>query len=93
MIVARPAGDLSELVDAEVRITGVPEERRDSEGWVAAEELWVPSADNLEVVKARPERSPLDTTPDTLRRGPEQARPPGSSARTNRGLIPRFAPH
>lgn len=60
MIVAKP-GDLSRLVDAEVRVTGIPEEKRDSEGWVDAEELWVPSEDNVEIVTAPPERSPLYT--------------------------------
>jgi diguanylate cyclase (GGDEF)-like protein len=61
MIVARPSGEVSKLVNTEVRITGVPEEVRDSQGDVVSQLLWVASGDDLEIMKAAPERSPLYT--------------------------------
>jgi diguanylate cyclase (GGDEF)-like protein len=61
MIVAKPGDGLARLVDAEIRITGVPEEERDSQGGVVSQILWVPSIDDVQVVRAAPDTSPLDT--------------------------------
>jgi diguanylate cyclase (GGDEF)-like protein len=61
MLVARPGGNQSKLVDAEIRITGVPEEGRDSQGGVVSQILWVASSDDVQVVRAAPATSPLDT--------------------------------
>jgi diguanylate cyclase (GGDEF)-like protein len=61
MIVAKPGDGLARLVDAEIRITGVPEEERDSQGGVVSQILWVPSIDDVQVVRAAPDTSRLET--------------------------------
>lgn len=61
VMVARAGGRPSELVDAEVRVTGVPEEARDSQGDVISQLLWIASSDDIEVVRAAPEQSLLYT--------------------------------
>ena len=61
MIVAKPGDDLARLVDAEIRVTGIPEEGRDSQGAVVSQILWVPSIDDVQVVRAAPDTSRLET--------------------------------
>lgn len=61
MIVAQPGSNPAKLVDAEVRITGIPEEDRDSQGGVVSQVLWVASGNDIRVLKPAPDQSPLQT--------------------------------
>jgi diguanylate cyclase (GGDEF)-like protein len=60
-MVARPRSDPAKLANAEVRIVGVPEEARDSQGAVMWQRLWVASGDDVQIVKAAPREDPLYT--------------------------------
>lgn len=52
-------GDPSRLVNALVRIEGIPEERRSPQGAVLSERLWANSANDLEVIEPAPATVPL----------------------------------
>ncbi|MGB6721468.1 MAG: EAL domain-containing protein [Terracidiphilus sp.] len=57
--VARPGGDYSKLVNATIRVTGLTELLRNSDGTLVSRQLWVPSGSDLEVEQPAPARDPL----------------------------------
>lgn len=67
-MVAEPAGASAGLVNAEVRIRGVPEEQRAANGTVLGRILWVVSGRDIEVVKP-PLRTPRESIRGLFRAG------------------------
>jgi diguanylate cyclase (GGDEF)-like protein len=57
--VAKPDGDYSNLVDATVRIVGVPEQERNAQGALVLNQVWVPSGSGLQIEQPAPAQSPL----------------------------------
>ncbi|HLJ77973.1 MAG TPA: EAL domain-containing protein [Acidobacteriaceae bacterium] len=58
-IVPPPGRDLRSLVDASVSVTGVPEQLRNAQGRVIANNLWVPSWDDVHIDSPAPSSVPL----------------------------------
>ena len=65
--IAHPEDDYSHLVNATVRIVGVNEQVRDSQGGLVSEQLWVPFGSGLQVEEPAPKTSPLTSVRDLYR--------------------------
>ncbi len=61
VILPRPDARLSQLLDAKVRVIGVPEKLRDSHGVVDSRRIWVGKNEDLRIEEAAPQQLPLDS--------------------------------
>ena len=61
VILPRPDARLSQLLDAKVRVIGVPEKLRDSHGVVNSRRIWVGRNEDVRIEEAAPQQSPLDS--------------------------------
>ena len=59
VILPRSDARVSQLLDAEVRVIGVPEKRRDSHGVVNIRRIWVGNNEDVRIEVAAPQQSPL----------------------------------
>lgn len=59
LVIAAPNRDYSNLVDSRVRILGVPEQIRDSQGVLILNRLWSPTGRDLQVEEPAPSSIPL----------------------------------
>jgi diguanylate cyclase (GGDEF)-like protein len=59
VILPRPDARLSQMLDARVRVVGVPEKRRDSNGVVNFRRIWVGRNEDVRIEEAAPQQSPL----------------------------------
>jgi len=59
LIIAQPDRDYSKLVDASIRVLGVPEEVRNSSGDLISKRVWVTSGKDVTVEQPAPQSSPL----------------------------------
>jgi diguanylate cyclase (GGDEF)-like protein len=65
--VARPDRDYSKLINATVRIAGLTEQVRNSQGSVIFKLMWVPSGSGLQMEQPAPKTSPLYSLRDLYR--------------------------
>jgi diguanylate cyclase (GGDEF)-like protein len=61
VILPRPDARLSQLLDAKVRVIGVPEKLRDRYGVVNSRRIWVGKNEDVRIEEAAPQYSPLDS--------------------------------
>jgi diguanylate cyclase (GGDEF)-like protein len=65
--IARPDGDYAKLINSTVRIVGLDEQVRDSEGGLIFNQVWVPSGSGLQVEQPAPKTSPIYSLRDLYR--------------------------
>jgi diguanylate cyclase (GGDEF)-like protein len=68
LIVAKPDGDYSKLVNANVEIVGLTEQSRNSQGGLLQQQIWVPSSNDIKIMQPAPSSSPVYSIRDLYRK-------------------------